>query len=223
MKILLIEDEKALAASIASYLKKENSIVETAYTFEEAISKAGINVYDCILVDLMLPDGNGLDIIRELKQGRNETGIIITSAKDSLDDKLTGLDTGADDYLTKPFHLAELNARIKSLIRRKQHSGDIIIRNGEIEVNTSTSEVHINSEKVDLTRKEYELLVFFLSNRGRVVTKESIAEHLWGDFIVEADTFDFIYTHIKNLRKKIENKSGKNRVKTVYGMGYKFE
>jgi DNA-binding response OmpR family regulator len=223
MKILLIEDEKALAASIASYLKKENSIVETAYTFEEAISKAGINVYDCILVDLMLPDGNGLDIIRELKQGRNETGIIIISAKDSLDDKLTGLDTGADDYLTKPFHLAELNARIKSLIRRKQHSGDIIIRNGEIEVNTSTSEVHINSEKVDLTRKEYELLVFFLSNRGRVVTKESIAEHLWGDFIVEADTFDFIYTHIKNLRKKIENKSGKNRVKTVYGMGYKFE
>ena len=223
MKILLIEDEKALSASIASYLKKENSIVETAYTFEEAISKAGINVYDCILVDLMLPDGDGLDIIRELKQGRNETGIIITSAKDSLDDKLTGLETGADDYLTKPFHLAELNARIKSLIRRKQHSGDIIIRNGEIEVNTSTSEVRINSEKIDLTRKEYELLVFFLSNKGRVITKESIAEHLWGDFIVEADTFDFIYTHIKNLRKKIENKSGKNRIKTVYGMGYKFE
>ena len=223
MKILLIEDEKALSASVASYLKQEKIIVETAYTFRDAVSKAGINRYDCILVDLMLPDGNGLDIIRELKHGRNDTGIIIISARDSLDDKLTGLDTGADDYLTKPFHLAELNARIKSLIRRKQHSGDSIIRNGEIEINTNACSVFVNSEQVDLTRKEYDLLVFFLSNKGRVITKESIAEHLWGDFIIDADTFDFIYTHIKNLRKKLEMKGMNDRIKTVYGMGYKFE
>ena len=223
MKILLIEDEKALSVSIASYLKQEKVIVETAYTFEDAVSKAGVNIYDCILVDLMLPDGNGLDIIRHLKHGRNETGIIIISAKDSLDDKLVGLDTGADDYLAKPFHLAELNARIKSLIRRKQQTGAVVIQNGEIEVNTNTCEVLVHSERVELTRKEYDLLVFFLSNKGRVVTKESIAEHLWGDFIIDADTFDFIYTHIKNLRKKLESKGMEDRIKTVYGMGYRFE
>jgi DNA-binding response OmpR family regulator len=223
MKILLIEDEQSLADSIAAFLKKEQFIVETAYTFHEAAEKAGVNAYDCILVDIMLPGGNGLDIIRELKRNRNETGIIIISARNALDDKLTGLDIGADDYLTKPFHLAELNARIKSLIRRKQHTGAVIIKSGEIEINTTTGTVQVKSEPVELTRKEYELLIYFISNKGRIVTKESIAEHLWGDFIVEADTFDFIYTHIKNLRRKLMSKGISDTIKTVYGMGYKFE
>ncbi|HPS50465.1 MAG: response regulator transcription factor [Bacteroidales bacterium] len=222
MKILLIEDEKELAGSIIAYVQKENYICEAVMTYEDAKEKINLYQYDCIVVDITLPDGSGLEVIRELKKNKSDTGIIIISAKNSLEDKLTGLDIGADDYLTKPFHLSELNARIKSIIRRRNFSGASEISFNEIRVLPDQQEVFVNDTTVILTKKEFELLIYFLSNKERVLTKESIAEHLWGDEMDLADSFDFIYTHIKNLRKKITEAGGKDYIQTVYGMGYKF-
>lgn len=222
MKILVVEDEKRLAESIATYLRKESYVVETAYDFEQAIIKVGVIEYDCILVDIMLPDGTGFDIVRELKHLKLDAGVVIISAKDSLDDKIAGLDLGADDYITKPFHLAELNARIKSVIRRKKFKGSNEIVFEEISVDTLSREVRIHGKLIELTKKEYQLLLFFLSNENRVVSKEAIVEHLWGDFIIDADSFDFVYAHVKNLRKKIRIGDGRDYIKTIYGFGYKF-
>jgi DNA-binding response OmpR family regulator len=222
MKVLLIEDEKALAQSIAEFLQQENYLCETAMTFNEAIEKIHLYEYDCLLVDISLPDGNGLNIIRELKKSKIETGIIIISARNSLDDKITGLDIGADDYLTKPFHLPELNARLKSVIRRRAFGGSNEILFNEIRIDPDKMEVSVNKKPVVLTRKEYDLLIYFLANKDRVLSKESIAEHLWGDEIDMVDSFDFIYTHIKNLRKKMLEKGSKDYIRTVYGIGYKF-
>ncbi|MCK9202926.1 MAG: response regulator transcription factor [Bacteroidales bacterium] len=222
MKILLIEDEKELAGSIAAYLQKENYVCEMVFNFSDAIEKINLYQYDCIVVDITLPDGNGLKVISELKKMKSGAGIIIISAKNSLDDKISGLEVGADDYLTKPFHLSELNARIKSIIRRRNFDGNNEFVFNEIRILPENMEVFINGDSVILTKKEFDLLIFFLSNKDRVLTKESIAEHLWGDEMDLADSFDFIYTHIKNLRKKILEKGGQDYIRTVYGMGYKF-
>jgi DNA-binding response OmpR family regulator len=222
MNILIIEDEKELAHSIVDFLQKENYICQDVHNFDDAIEKINLYQYDCILVDIGLPGGSGLNVIRELKQNRTKTGIIIISAKNSLDDKITGLDIGADDYLTKPFHLTELNARIKSVIRRRSFGGENEIRFNEIFLLPDKMEVFIHDEPINLTKKEFDLLVYFLSNKNRILTKESIAEHLWGDEMDLADSFDFIYTHMKNLRKKITDKGGEDYIKTIYGIGYKF-
>ncbi|MCK9423196.1 MAG: response regulator transcription factor [Bacteroidales bacterium] len=222
MKILLIEDEKELALSIAAYLQKENYRCEVVFNFNDAVEKINLYQYDCIIVDITLPDGSGMNVIRILKKNKCETGIIIISAKNSLDDKISGLETGADDYLTKPFHLPELNARIKSIIRRRSFGGVNEIVVNEIRILPEQMEVFVNDSPIILTKKEYDLLIFFLSNKDRVLTKESIAEHLWGDEMDMADSFDFIYTHIKNLRKKIMEKGGQDYILTIYGMGYKF-
>lgn len=222
MKILLIEDEAELARSIAEYLRRESHLVESASTFETANEKIHLYEYDCIIVDIGLPDGSGLNLIRALKSGNLETGIIIISARNSVDDRVTGLDIGADDYLTKPFHLPELNARIKSIVRRRNFGGvNEIVVNG-LRVLPEKMEVTVSGQPLALTRKEYDLLLFFLSNRNRILSRESIAEHLWGDEMDLADSFDFIYTHIKNLRKKIMEKGGGDCIRTIYGMGYKF-
>jgi len=222
MKILLIEDEKELSRSIDTYLREENYICETAHTYDQARERINLYIYDCVIVDITLPDGNGLDIIRELKEKHIETGIIIISAKNSLDDKILGLEIGADDYLTKPFHLSELNARVKSIIRRRTFSGNNEIVFNEISIIPEKMQVTVNDQVVVLTKKEFEMLVFFIANKNRVITKESIAEHLWGDEMDMADSYDFIYTHIKNLRKKMIEKGGMDYIQTVYGMGYKF-
>jgi DNA-binding response OmpR family regulator len=222
MKILLVEDEKELSVSITEYLQNENYLCEAVFDFEHAIEKINLYHYDCIIVDISLPDGSGLNIIRALKENKSETGIIIISARNALDDKVTGLEIGADDYLTKPFYLPELNARIKSIIRRRSFGGVNEIVFNDLRVLPDKMEVSVNGDVLSLTRKEYDLLVFFLSNRDRVLTRESIAEHLWGDEMDMADSFDFIYTHIKNLRKKIMEKGGDDYIKTIYGMGYKF-
>jgi len=222
MKILLIEDEKELCRSIETYLKQENYLCESALTYEDALEKVSMYVYDCIVVDITLPDGNGLDIIRALKENKTETGIIIISAKNSLDDKIIGLDIGADDYLTKPFHLSELNARIKSIIRRRNFGGSNEIILNEIHILPDQMQVMIEGNEIILTKKEFDLLIFFISNQNRVLTKEAIAEHLWGEEMDMADSFDFIYTHIKNLRKKMLEKGGHDYINTIYGMGYKF-
>jgi two-component system OmpR family response regulator len=222
MKVLVVEDHNELLEEIISFLKREDMVLEWAENFMVAYDKIAIYEYDIALIDISLPDGSGLELIRFLKEMNPETGIIIISAKNSLDDKLSGLDLGADDYITKPFHFAELNSRIKAVYRRRKLNGVTTIIYNEIEINDSDKTVAINNSDLELTKKEFELLLFFISNKNRVISKDSIAEHLWGDHIDAADSFDFIYTHINNLRKKIQGAGGKDYLKTVYGMGYKF-
>jgi DNA-binding response OmpR family regulator len=222
MKILVIEDELALCETIVSYLEEEGYRCEQAGTVEMGSEKVNLYEYDCMLVDIGLPDGSGLSLIKELKKCHPETGIIIISAKNSLDDKISGLDLGADDYLTKPFHLPELNSRIKSLLRRRKFEGKQELVIDKITIQPENRQVFVGPEQLPLTRKEFDLLMFFVSNRGRVLTKESIAEHLWGDFADSADSFDFVYSHIKNLRRKLLERTGTDYFQNVYGTGYTF-
>ena len=223
MKILLIEDEPELRKSIKHFLHQEGYIVESANDFIKAIEKIEVYDYDCILVDITLPKGNGLEIIKQLKQNFSKAGIIIISAKNSLDDKITGLDLGADDYLAKPFDLAELNSRIKALIRRRNFEGNKTIVVNEISILPEQRIVKVNNEEVILTAKEYALLLFFISNKNRVLSKNTIAEHLWGDDSDQMDSHDFIYVHLRNLRKKLVEKGCKDYVQTIYGIGYNFK
>ena len=222
MKILIVEDEKELSNSISQYLTKEGYICETAFNLDDANVKSNLYEYDFALVDITLPDGSGLNIVRLLKDKSPKTGIIIISAKDSLDDRIAGLKLGADDYLTKPFYLSELNARVDSLKRRIKFEGSKEIVFDEIRINPEEASVLVGNRALELTKKEYDLLLYFISNSNRVLTKEAIAEHIWGDSIDSADSFDFIYTHIKNLRKKIIDLNNKDYIKTLYGLGYKF-
>jgi DNA-binding response OmpR family regulator len=222
MKLLLVEDEKELAKSIVKFLSKDNYLIDVANNFNEADDRIGTTDYDCALIDLMLPDGSGFDLVKMLKQQQPSCGIIIVTAKDTLDDKLQGLDIGADDYLTKPFHLAELNARLKSLIRRRNFNGNIEITINEISISPEKREVKVSNKLLDLTKREYDILLFFVSNKERVLTKETIVEHIWGDDSSTFDNFDFVYTHIKNLRKKMLENGSKDYIQSVYGIGYKF-
>ena len=222
MKILIIEDEAELLSSTKSYLKTEGYVCECASTFSEGVEKINLYEYDCILADIGLPDGNGLDLVKELKSKSSNTGIIIISARTALDDKITGLDIGADDYLTKPFHLWELNARIKSLLRRRKFQGSKDIFFNEIRVSTNSLELEIHGKRLALTKKELDLLIYFISNNGRILTIESIVEHLWGDYINSVDSYNFIYVHVSNLRKKLVDNGARDYIKTVYGIGYRF-
>lgn len=223
MNLLIIEDEIDLQESIRNFLQSESYIVESVGSFRMAEEKIEMYNYDCIIVDINLPGGSGLDIIRKLKKKNKDAGVIIISAKSSLDDKLTGLDIGADDYLTKPFHLSELNARIKSIIRRRGLKGTNIKQFNELTIEFDNRRAFVNEKEVVLTRKEYDLLLYFIMNEDRVLSKEDIAEHLWGDNMsISADSFDFIYNHIKNLRKKLIDYGCTDYIKTVYGIGYKF-
>lgn len=223
MKILLIEDEPELRKSIKHYLHQEGYLVESAGDFIKGSEKAREYDYDCILVDITLPTGSGLDIVKQLKQNHSKAGIIIISAKNSLDDKITGLDLGADDYLAKPFNLAELNSRIKALIRRRNFDGNKSIVVNEITIIPEERLVKVNNQQVILTAKEYDLLLFFISNKNRVVSKNTIAEHLWGDDSDQMDSHDFIYVHLRNLRKKLAEKGCTDYVQTIYGIGYNFK
>lgn len=223
MKVLLIEDEPELRKSIKQYLHLEGYLIESASDFIKAQEKVNVYQYDCILVDITLPYGSGLDIVRQLKAANSKAGIIIISAKNSLDDRITGLDLGADDYLPKPFDLAELNARIKALNRRRNFDGNKSIVVNEITILPEERSVKVNDQLVNLTIKEYELLLFFISNKNRVVSKNSIAEHLWGDDSDQMDSHDFIYVHLRNLRKKLSEKGCSDYVQTIYGIGYNFK
>lgn len=221
MKILIVEDEADLAESIIEFIGKENFLTDSAADFYSAEEKINLYEYDCALIDLMLPGGSGLELVKLLKKQQPKCGIIIITAKDTLDDKLTGLNIGADDYITKPFHLAELNARINAVIRRRNFEGSSIIKLNEISIDTQSREVKVKNKFVELTRKEYELLLLFVTNKERVLTKEAIVEHVWGDDANTFDNFDFVYTHLKNLRKKIMDSGGSDYIKSVYGVGYK--
>jgi DNA-binding response OmpR family regulator len=222
MKILIIEDEKQLLDSMITFLKESGMTCEKAVNLAEAIQKIDNNSYDCIVLDIGLPDGSGLKVINEMQQKENQTAIVIVSAKNSLDDRLTGLNFGADDYVTKPFYMPELVARIKSVVRRRspQEKNEIVFN--ELRVVPDEMLMYIRDKMISLTKKEHELLLYLISNQNKVLTKESIAEHLWGDHADIADSFDFIYSHIKNLRKKITDNGGNDYLKSVYGVGYKF-
>jgi len=220
LKILIVEDEAALSESIEEYLSTQEYHCEIARNFHDAIEKIDYNDYDCILLDITLPDGDGLKILERLKEDKKTDGVLIISAKNSLDDKIKGLDLGADDYLSKPFHLSELNARIAAIIRRKRFDGNNIIHFENLCIDTQKKLVTVEKNPVELTKKEYELLLYFIANKKRLISKDAIAEHLWGNEL--SGGFDFIYTHIKNLRKKLMDAGDADYIKSVYGMGYKF-
>lgn len=221
MKILIAEDELSLRDSIVTFLERDGNVCEVASDYNEASYKVDLYEYDMVVLDINLVTGSGLDVLDNLKKEHRDTAVIIISANNSLEDKLKGLNLGADDYLTKPFHLAELNSRIKAVMRRARFGGDETIVFNEIRIDTRARSVAINNNKIALTKKEFDLLLFFITNKNRVLSKEIIAEHLWGDHIDLADNLDFIYVHINNLRKKL-TQEGAKYIRTAYGSGYKF-
>ena len=222
MKLLLIEDNKELAHDIRQFLSNAGIVVEWVGNLKDALDKVFVYQYDIAIIDLGLPDGNGLELIREIKKTELDIGILILTAKNSIDDKVEGLNLGADDYMTKPFHKAELNARIHSIIRKNKSNRSNILSIGDINVELLSRKTSMKETQLKLTKKEFDLLVYFMHNPNRILTKENIAEYLWGDHIDQADSFDFVYNHIKNLRKKIVDAGGINCIHAMYGMGYKF-
>lgn len=222
MKILIIEDEVELQQSIQKYLEYQGFICEAATDYLSGLEKVDQFDYDCVVVDINLPNGSGLDIVKVLREIGSKSGIIIISARNALEDKLKGLELGSDDYLTKPFHLSELNARIHAIIRRRNFEGNKIISFNEIALNPEAQQVSVEGRPVELTEKEYQLLEYFIANRGRVLTKAAIAAHVWGDEYEQVGQYDFIYTHIKNLRKKMMEAGAGDYIKTVHGVGYRF-
>lgn len=223
MKLLVIEDEEALSESIVSYLKGEQYVCECASDFASAQEKLELHDYDCILLDITLPGGSGLKLLEELKKNKQHDGVIIISARDSLDDKILGLQSGADDYLTKPFHLSELSARISSVIRRRNFNGDNILKINELTIDLPAKNVKVNGKLLDLTPTEYDLLLFLASNKNKVVSKNAIAMHVLGDEAEWMMQYDVIYAHIKNLKKKLTNAGCENYIHSRYGMGYILE
>lgn len=221
MKILIVEDEPALRELIQRSLEKERYVAESAGDFKTALQKIEDYDYDCILLDIMLPDGNGLALLEQLKKMHKRENVIIISAKDSLEDKVHGLELGADDYLPKPFHLAELNARIRSVIRRHQNEGEIEIRLENIRIAPDKYQAFVDEKPIELNRKEYDILLYFINRPGRLINKSTLAESVWGDHIDQVDNFDFIYAQIKNLRKKLKDAGAIPEIKAVYGFGYK--
>ncbi len=223
MKILIIEDEIEIATSIKNYLSSNDFVCESASTLKIAIEKIDLHSYDCILLDLMLTDGNGFKILELLKKQNKTEGVIIISAKDTLETKIEGLTLGADDYLTKPFHLSELLVRIQALVRRKQFNGNNVISFNEIEIDTISKSVKIKGNKIEFTKKEMDLLLFLIGNKNKVLSKSAIAEHLSGDMADMLDNHDFVYAHIKNMKKKLKEMGATDYLKSVYGTGYKWQ
>ncbi|MDR1222959.1 MAG: response regulator transcription factor [Tannerella sp.] len=221
MKILIIEDEYSLLKAIEEFLLVEKYVVEKAVDYHSATEKIMMYEYDCILLDISLPGGSGLQLLREMKKENRTGNIIIVSAKNSLDDKILGLDLGADDYLTKPFHLPELHARIKAVLRRKQQDGKQTVTSGNTETDFAQRQVRIDGRLLKLTRKEFDMLAFFITNKNRLITKDTLAEHVWGDHFDMADNFDFVYSQVKNLRKKLKDGDSDLVLENVYGIGYK--
>jgi two-component system, OmpR family, response regulator ArlR len=221
MKILVIEDEEELLHTIAGSLQMEQYVVETASDFNTALEKTGVYEYDCILLDLSLPGGSGLQILETLKKEGKSDGVIIISARDSVDDRIAGLNLGADDYLPKPFHLAELHARVRSVVRRRKFDGNHTLTVANLTVYLHQRTMAVGGEELTLNRKEFDILLYLLSNKDRLVTKTAMAEHVWGDRIDEADSFEFIYSQIKNLRKKLKDSGAQIEIQAIYGIGYR--
>jgi len=220
--ILLVEDERLLSESVVQYFSSTGINCTQADTFNKAINKINDKEYDCIVIDIGLPDGSGIDLITYIKAKKIDSSLIIISARNSLEDKLDGFTTGADDFLVKPFHLSELNARINALVRRKRFDGKAVLEYQEITIKLENRSVYVKDKKVILTKKEFDLLVYFISNNDKILTKDALAYNLWENNADLAISSDIIYTHIKNLRKKLMEAGCKEYVNAVYGIGYKF-
>ncbi|MGC4057408.1 MAG: response regulator transcription factor [Chitinophagaceae bacterium] len=223
MKVLIIEDEPELSRSIGTYLSAQGYVCDFAGSYNAGLEKVELFRYDCILLDMMLPGGSGMNLLDEIRSEQRNDGVIIISARDALDDKIQGLHSGADDYLTKPFHLPELAARVYSVIRRKQFANNNIIRINELRIDLPARSVQVHEQVVALTKKEFDLLLYFIGNRNRVISKSALAEHLSGDIADMLDDHDFVYAHIKNMKRKLIDAGCDNYLKTVYGTGYKWE
>lgn len=222
MKVLIIEDNQELTRNIREFLGREGYICESSETVEQAREKLGLFRYDCILLDIGLPDGNGMGLLGQIRAEHKDSNVLIISARNAVDDKIIGLEKGADDYITKPFHLAELHARIRAVYRRKNLGGANIVEFDEISLNTDTFEARVGEHLLDTTPKEFDLLLYFIVNKNRVLSRQAIAAHLWGDYTDNLANFDFVYQHVKNLRRKISAAGGPDYISTVYGLGYKF-
>lgn len=222
MKILIVEDEPEMIKEVQKFLESEQFLVEFAENYAKAISKIADYDYDCILLDIMLPDGNGIDVLKELRKLNKKSSVIILSAKNSVEDKVEGLDLGADDYLAKPFHMAELFARIKSAVRRNHQDGDQFLTYKNIKINPDDRLVFVNNQELKLNRKEYDLLYYFLLRPEKTFQRTTLAEAIWGDHMDQADSLDFIYSQVKNLRKKLKDSFADADIQAVYGIGYKF-
>jgi DNA-binding response OmpR family regulator len=223
MKLLIVEDEKSLLQSMIDFFKKESFVCEWAGNFNDALEKISLFEYDCIILDINLPGGSGLQVLDELRLRKKQDGVVIISARNSVDDRIEGLESGADDYLVKPFHLTELSARVKALIRRKYANGTQILNVNNLAIDLKNKEVKVGGQLLTLTRHEYDLLFFMVGNKGRVVSRQAIAEHLSGDQVDQLDSYDFVYSHIRNLKKKLGEKGLTDCIKAVYGFGYKYE
>lgn len=221
MKILIVEDEPSLQEVIQRTLEKERYVVEVADNLADAMEKTGVYDYDCILLDIMLPDGSGLELLERIKQMRKKENVIIISARDSIEDKIAGLDLGADDYLAKPFHLAELVARVRSVMRRRHRDGEHTVSVGNVVLFPDSFKVQVAGKTLELSRKEYDILHYFMNRSGRLVNKSALAEAVWGDHIDQVDNYDFVYAQMKNLRKKLSDAGADIEIKAVYGVGYK--
>ncbi len=221
MKLLVIEDEPAMRESMVQWLQQEHYVVETAVDFSSAREKLEMYDYDCVLLDIGLPGGSGLSLLEQLKLDKKMEAVIIVSARDSLDDKIKGLDLGADDYLAKPFHLAELHARVKSVLRRKKLDGQQYLSYNNMKIDAEQRTLWIDENEIELNRKEFDVLLYLLINKNRLVSKTALATHVWGDYIDEANSFDFIYSQIRNLRKKLKDHHAEVEIQAIYGVGYK--
>lgn len=221
MKILIVEDEQSLLEMLRRTLLKERYVVESASTLEQAEQKVALYSYDCILLDINLPDGSGLTLLDEIKNDSRHGGVIIISARDSIDDKVYGLGAGADDYLSKPFHLAELSARITSVIRRRNGGRDFSLSLGNVELWPDSGRVTVNGQDLELLRKEYDVLSYFMRRPDHMVDKAVLAEAVWGDHVDQADDFSFVYAQVKNLRRKLQASGATVEIRSVYGFGYK--
>ena len=221
MKILIVEDEVDLCEVMTSFLEGEKYRVETAADYATGLAKIANYDYDCVLLDIMLPGGTGMQLLKELRSLGKDDSVIIVSAKDSVEDKVEGLGLGADDYLSKPFHLAELLARIKTVIRRKNHNGEQSIQFKDLTLFPEERKVLIGHSEVQLNRKEYDLLYYFMIRPEKLITKTALAEAVWGDEADQSDNLDFIYSQIKNLRKKLKQVQAQVDFQAVYGIGYK--
>jgi DNA-binding response OmpR family regulator len=221
MKILIIEDENGMRETLETFFVQQKFVVETAHDFDSGLSKLSVYDYDCILLDITLPGGSGLDLLTEMKRMNKRDSVIIISARDTIDDKVLGLELGADDYLPKPFHLAELNARVKSLIRRNQSGGDMNVIIENVKLTPDKRTVFVNDEELLLNRKEFDLLYYFMANPNRLLNKTTLTEAVWGDNIDQADDLEFLYSQVKNLRRKLKTAGAVIEIKAVYGFGYK--
>lgn len=221
MKILIVEDEASLQELMTLALKKEGYVVENASDYGSAIEKLSVYNYDCVLLDIMLPGGSGFDILEYVRSSDKKVNVIIISAKDSIDDKVRGLELGADDYLAKPFHMAELVARMRSVARRSRNDGDFAYRIGNVALEPDSNRVTVDGRDLPLLKKEFDILAYLMQRRGHLVDKAVLAEAVWGDHVDQADNFQFVYAQMKNLRRKLAEAGADIEIKSVYGFGYK--